>query len=156
MSEATKRKHVTRELESEYPEPGEDQTIVKASNITCCNLPCAFIAYLTMAGAQIIAPRGNNLHEATWPSGETFLVSMPPKFRKHVWIKRGMRLVCDVAAAFWADQLPLGMYVIAEDIEEGDKVKAEIMFVLQPMQIKHLQSEGLWHDCHGVRPGYAA
>eukprot|EP00045_Choanoeca_perplexa_P002700 m.26076 g.26076 ORF g.26076 m.26076 type:complete len:152 (+) comp11655_c0_seq15:71-526(+) len=102
MSEATKRKHVTRELESEYPEPGEDQTIVR-----------------------VVAPRGNNLHEATWPSGETFLISMPPKFRKHVWIKRGM-------------------YVIVEDIEEGDKVKAEIVFVLQPMQVKHLQTSGLW------------
>eukprot|EP00045_Choanoeca_perplexa_P002699 m.26068 g.26068 ORF g.26068 m.26068 type:complete len:79 (+) comp11655_c0_seq12:74-310(+) len=36
------------------------------------------------------------------------------------------------------------MYVIVEDIEEGDKVKAEIVFVLQPMQVKHLQTSGLW------------
>eukprot|EP00730_Choanoeca_flexa_P001987 TRINITY_DN10869_c0_g2_i1.p1 TRINITY_DN10869_c0_g2~~TRINITY_DN10869_c0_g2_i1.p1 ORF type:complete len:149 (+),score=43.41 TRINITY_DN10869_c0_g2_i1:71-517(+) len=102
MSEATKRKYVARELDNEFPEPTEDQTIVK-----------------------VIAPRGNNLHEAEWPTGETHLISMPPKFRKHVWIKRGM-------------------FVIAEDIEEGDKVKAEIAFVLQPMQIKHLRQEGLW------------
>ena len=48
------------------------------------------------------------------------------------------------------------MYVIVEDIEEGDKVKAEIMFVLQPMQIKHLQGEGLWYSSHGARPSTAS
>ena len=38
---------------------------------------------------QVISGRGNNLHEVVTAQGETFLVSMPTKFRKNVWIKRG-------------------------------------------------------------------
>ena len=66
MSEATKRKHVEKELEDELPKLEEGQAVVK-----------------------VLAPRGNNLHEARWPSGSVHLISMPPKFRKHVYIKRG-------------------------------------------------------------------
>ena len=99
MSAATKRKHVVRELLDEYPEPEGDQLIVR-----------------------ITAPRGNNLHEAEWPTkclsgndggdadgrggGERHLVSMPNKFRKNVWIRKGD-------------------YVIVDPIDEGNKVKAE-------------------------------
>ena len=39
---------------------------------------------------QIIGSRGNNLHEAETSSGNNFLISMPSKFRKNVWIKRGI------------------------------------------------------------------
>lgn len=39
--------------------------------------------------SQVIASRGNNLHEAVTAQGESFLVSMPTKFRKNIWIKRG-------------------------------------------------------------------
>uniref|UniRef100_A0A4W6FRX9 Probable RNA-binding protein EIF1AD n=1 Tax=Lates calcarifer TaxID=8187 RepID=A0A4W6FRX9_LATCA len=57
--------------------------------------------------------------------GETFLVSMPTKFRKNIWIKRGD-------------------YVIVDPIEEGEKVKAEISFILYKDHIQYLQKQQLW------------
>lgn len=69
--------------------------------------------------------RGNNLHEIETSDGETYLVSMPTKFRKNVWIKRGD-------------------YVLIQPIEEGEKVKAEIYAILYAEQIKYIQSQGQW------------
>ena len=43
----------------------------------------------TFTFIQILGGRGNNLHEAESPDGQKFLVSMPTKFRRNVWIKRG-------------------------------------------------------------------
>jgi len=102
MSSATKRKHVTKEVVEEYRLPQHGEQIVK-----------------------VVAGRGNNLHEVLDPKGETFLVSMPNKFRKNVWIKRGD-------------------FVFVSHIEEGDKVKGEISTVLYKDQIKYLKSEGAW------------
>jgi len=102
MSSATKRKHVTREVEQEFSLPEAGQIIVK-----------------------VVAGRGNNLHEVVDHTGETFLVSMPNKFRKNVWIKRGD-------------------FVVVSPIEEGDKVKAEICTILYKEQIKYIKTEKLW------------
>eukprot|EP00729_Bicosta_minor_P014385 gene14385-12570_t len=102
MSITSKNKHVTREVLEEYPEPTDIQSIVK-----------------------VVCPRGNNLHEATWPDGKTALCSMPPKYRNRVWIKRND-------------------FMIVEPIEEGDKVAAEIVNILLPPQIRHLKVKNLW------------
>eukprot|EP00088_Acartia_fossae_P008021 TRINITY_DN13777_c0_g1_i3.p2 TRINITY_DN13777_c0_g1~~TRINITY_DN13777_c0_g1_i3.p2 ORF type:complete len:176 (-),score=70.89 TRINITY_DN13777_c0_g1_i3:1845-2372(-) len=102
MSAATKRKHVTREVVEEFRLPQQDEQIVK-----------------------VIAGRGNNLHEVADKNGQTFLVSMPTKFRKNVWIKRGD-------------------FVFISPIDEGDKVKGEISTVLYRDQIKYLKKEGAW------------
>jgi len=81
--------------------------------------------------ARLAAPRGNNLHEVEAPKEdsdgqlESFLVSMPTKFRKNVWVKRGD-------------------FVVVEPIEEGGKVKAEIVRVLYKDQIKYLKQQGVW------------
>lgn len=104
MSRATKRKHVTREVEQDLILPQQGQTIVK-----------------------VVAGRGNNLHEVVDDKGESFLVSMPTKFRKNVWIKRGD-------------------FVLVSPIEEGDKVKAEIITILYKEQIKHIKNENLWPE----------
>ena len=69
-----------------------------------------------------MAGRGNNLHEVKDAEGTSFLVSMPVKFRKNVWIKRGD-------------------FVIVTHIEEGDKVKAEIATILYKDQIRFIKSE---------------
>lgn len=87
MSKATKRKHVTNEIQ-DLTIPTETQSIVR-----------------------IIQSRGNNLHEVTDPAGSQYLVSMPVKFRRNIWIKRGD-------------------FVLVEPISEGDKVKAEIVKIL--------------------------
>ena len=50
---------------------------------------------------------------------------MPTKFRKNVWIKRGD-------------------FCIVEAIEEGDKVKGEIVRILYKDQIRFIKSEKLW------------
>jgi len=102
MSAATKRKHVTREVVEEFRLPQPNESIVK-----------------------VVAGKGNNLHEVADKEGNVFLVSMPTKFRKNVWIKRGD-------------------YVFISGISEGDKVKGEITTVLYRDQIKFIKKEGAW------------
>ncbi|KAM4732704.1 putative RNA-binding protein EIF1AD [Anableps anableps] len=104
MSQATKRKHVVKEVLGDFITPTENQQIVK-----------------------VTGSRGNNLHETITAQGETFLVSMPTKFRKNIWIKRGD-------------------YVIVDPIEEGEKVKAEISFILYKDHIQYLQKQQLWPE----------
>lgn len=85
MSSSTKRKHVYAEvLQSELRVPTESQEIVR-----------------------VVAGRGNNLHDVESASGDTFLVTMPSKFRRNVWVKRGD-------------------YILVERIPEGDKVQKHI------------------------------
>lgn len=73
----------------------------------------------------MISGKGNNLHEVETENGERYLASMPTKFRRNVWMKRGC-------------------FVIVEPIEEGNKVKAEIVHILLPDQIKYIKEEGKW------------
>uniref|UniRef100_A0A1Z5L809 Probable RNA-binding protein EIF1AD n=1 Tax=Ornithodoros moubata TaxID=6938 RepID=A0A1Z5L809_ORNMO len=114
MSKTTKIKHVTKAVLEEYVLPSEQQQIVR-----------------------ILSGRGNNLHEVENSTGETFLVSMPTKFRKSVWVKRGD-------------------FVIVDPIEEGDRVKAEIAHILYKDQIKYIKEEGKWpkgfeeQNCDGI------
>ncbi|KAI4904167.1 hypothetical protein NFI96_013830, partial [Prochilodus magdalenae] len=102
MSRATKRKHVVKEVLEDYVTPNESQQIMR-----------------------ILGSNGNNLHEAVTESGEKFLLSMPTKFRKNIWIKRGD-------------------FVIVDPIEEGDKVKGEISFILYRDHIQYLRKLGAW------------
>lgn len=103
MSKATKRKHVLLEvLQDDYSPPNENQQIVR-----------------------IVNNRGNNLHEVEAMDKSTFLVSMPTKFRRNLWVKRGD-------------------FVLVEPIVEGDKVKAEIARILSTDHIKYLKRQGDW------------
>ncbi|XP_014369720.2 probable RNA-binding protein EIF1AD [Papilio machaon] len=103
MSKVTKRKHVMNEaLWDDYELPKDNQSIVK-----------------------IVKSKGNNLHEITTPSGEEYLVSMPTKFRKNIWVKRGD-------------------YVLVEPILEGDKVKAEIVKIMNKDSIKFYKENNVW------------
>ncbi|XP_078392902.1 putative RNA-binding protein EIF1AD [Cetorhinus maximus] len=102
MSQATKRKHVVKEVLGDYEPPSEKQQIVR-----------------------VVGSPGNNLHEVETAQGERFLASMPTKFRKNIWIKRGD-------------------FLIVDPIKEGDKVKAEINSILYKEHIKQLRKEGLW------------
>ncbi|XP_038218980.1 probable RNA-binding protein EIF1AD [Zerene cesonia] len=103
MSKVTKRKHVMNEtLWDDYELPKENQSVVK-----------------------VLRSRGNNLHEITTPSGEEYLVSMPTKFRKNIWVKRGD-------------------YILVEPIAEGDKVKAEIVKIMNKDSIKYYKQNDVW------------
>ncbi|XP_059378372.1 probable RNA-binding protein EIF1AD [Carassius carassius] len=104
MSKATKRKHVVKEVLEDCVAPTEDQHIMR-----------------------VLGSNGNNLHEAVTGSGERFLVSMPPKYRKNIWIKRGD-------------------FVIVDPIKEGGKVKGEISFILYRDHIQYLRKIGVWPE----------
>lgn len=135
MSKVNKRKHVMKEMQTDdFDAPESNQRI-----------------------CRILGSRGNNLHEVesaepftgtstdtTPPSTDAtntttdnandgsggghdtscqFLVSMPTKFRKNVWVKRGN-------------------FVIAEPIDEGDKVKAEIVRIFDGPTHQRVQKDG--------------
>ncbi|XP_035442875.2 probable RNA-binding protein EIF1AD [Spodoptera frugiperda] len=103
MSRVTRRKHVMNENTWDDDElPKENQSIVKVTK-----------------------NRGNNLHAVINPSGEEFLVSMPTKFRKNIWVRRGS-------------------FIVVEPIPEGDKVKAEIVKVLNKDSIKYYKEQNVW------------
>ena len=102
MSSSTKKKHVMAEVLDEFEVPKESETIVR-----------------------IVGGKGNNLHMVEDAAHDQFLVSMPRKFRRSVWVKRGD-------------------FVVVHPIEEGDKVKAEIVKVLYKEQIKYIKEEGKW------------
>ncbi|XP_063537680.1 probable RNA-binding protein EIF1AD [Cydia strobilella] len=103
MSKVTKRKHVMNEaLWDDFELPKENQSIVK-----------------------VLKSMGNNLHQITTPSGEEYLVSMPIKFRKNIWVKRGD-------------------YTLVEPILEGNKVKAEIVKIINKDSIKYYKENNVW------------
>ncbi|XP_075345662.1 putative RNA-binding protein EIF1AD isoform X2 [Mycteria americana] len=111
MSRATKRKHVVRELLEERVLPAPRQRIVR-----------------------VLGTPGNNLHEVETAEGTRFLASMPPRFRRHIWIKRGD-------------------FLLVDPIEEGTKVKAEMSLVLLPPHVRFLQRQGLWPEAFAPREG---
>ncbi|VDM60584.1 unnamed protein product [Angiostrongylus costaricensis] len=102
MSVSTKRRYVTNKVVSEYYTPVEGDII-----------------------AQVRGARGNNLHEVEDESGEVYVASMPSKFRKTVWIRRGQ-------------------FVVLRPIEEGGKVKAEIEHVLDEENVLYIRSKDKW------------
>ncbi|XP_016976000.1 probable RNA-binding protein EIF1AD [Drosophila rhopaloa] len=108
----SRRKHLMKEMmEDDYELPTENQQIVR-----------------------VVSSRGNNLHEVeTANIEENFLVSMPNKFRKSMWVKRGD-------------------FLLIEPIEEGDKVKAEICKILTPEHIKEYTKAGIWPDKFAKKP----
>ena len=75
--------------------------------------------------AQTLASRGNNLHEIIDQDGNQYLASMPMKFRNTVWLRRGQ-------------------FVLIEPIEEGDKVKAEIVNILDSENVLYIEECGQW------------
>eukprot|EP00040_Diaphanoeca_grandis_P016630 m.86103 g.86103 ORF g.86103 m.86103 type:complete len:279 (+) comp25927_c1_seq3:384-1220(+) len=79
----------------------------------------------TQSIARVLGPRGRNLHAIQCVNGDEILCSMPQRFRRNVWMKRGD-------------------YIIIEPIEEGDKVQAELTCVLLKDQIRYLKQISKW------------
>ncbi|KAF9818142.1 hypothetical protein SFRURICE_003883 [Spodoptera frugiperda] len=103
MSRVTKRKHVMGEDTWNDEElPKENQSIVK-----------------------VLKNRGNNLHAVITPTGEEYLVSMPTKFRKNIWVRRGS-------------------FLVVEPIPEGGKVKAEIVKIMNKTSITYYKEKKVW------------
>lgn len=94
---------------------------------------------------QIIGGRGNNLHEVVDANDEKFLVTMPTKFRRNVWIKRGKYYSSFITLKLMTVKRSLlGMFVVVEPIAEGNKVKAEIVHILLKDHIKNIKEENKW------------
>ncbi|KAJ3044216.1 putative RNA-binding protein eif1ad [Rhizophlyctis rosea] len=102
------RKQTARQVLTELPVPTETQQV-----------------------AKVLETRGGGLYEVEYydsPAGrdpQKCLVSLPSKFRKLIWVKRGS-------------------YVIFEVLEAKTKIAGEIVHVLFPEHIKNLRNQGLW------------
>lgn len=105
MSAATKKRYITNKVGSEFYELAEEDII-----------------------AQVRQSRGNNLHEVLDQNGDSYVVSMPTKFRKAVWLRR--------------DQ-----FVVVRSIAEGDKVKGEIEYILDQDNVLYIRELGKWPTC---------
>ncbi|XP_017880560.1 probable RNA-binding protein EIF1AD [Ceratina calcarata] len=101
MSKVSKLKRLVKEFE-DLSVPAESQSIVK-----------------------IIRSCGNNLHEVVDTDGNEYLVSMPTKFRKNIWVKRND-------------------FVLVEPIPEGNKVKAEIVKILTREHKRWYRAQNCW------------
>jgi len=100
------RKHLTTTVLTSLPLPSESENLVR-----------------------VIELRGANICEVELPNSERFLVQVPTRFRKLVWIKRGNYLIIN-RPTNW-DNL-------------NYKVRAMVLHVLFPDQIKNIKKEGLW------------
>jgi len=79
--------------------------------------------------ARVTELRGANICEVELSDGERILVQVPNRFRKLVWIKRGNFLIIN-RPNNW-DNI-------------NYKVRAMVLHVLFPDQIKNIKKEGLW------------
>uniref|UniRef100_A0A0N5BN53 Probable RNA-binding protein EIF1AD n=1 Tax=Strongyloides papillosus TaxID=174720 RepID=A0A0N5BN53_STREA len=102
MSVASKRRHVIKKVQMELVLPNEEQKI-----------------------AQVISSCGNNLLEVEDENSEKYLVSMPSKFRKCIWVKRGQ-------------------FVVIIPIKEGDRVRAEVEHILDEENILYIREHKQW------------
>merc|ERR1712080_479694 len=75
--------------------------------------------------SMVVSSPGSYLFEIENAQGERSHASLPQKFRKTIWLKRRD-------------------YVICEPIYEGNKVKYEIVKILQPDHIKQLMQSDLF------------
>ncbi|KAI3378334.1 hypothetical protein SNEBB_011083 [Seison nebaliae] len=74
---------------------------------------------------RVLKSCGNNLHEVEDEYGNVCLMSMPVKFRKVIWIKRHD-------------------YVITLPIDDGEKVKCELVNILTRNHVERLINENRW------------
>ncbi|XP_043541927.1 probable RNA-binding protein EIF1AD [Chiloscyllium plagiosum] len=113
------------------PEVATVQGLGQASASCCCSVLRECLLCPSQVSVdfppppQVLGSPGNNLHEVETAQGDRFLASMPTKFRKNIWIKRGD-------------------FLIVDPIQEGEKVKAEINSILYKEHIKQLRKDGLW------------
>ncbi|KAI9356621.1 hypothetical protein BD770DRAFT_103528 [Pilaira anomala] len=76
--------------------------------------------------ARALGPRGNHQHEVEFIDGSKKLVTLPPKYRNVVWLKRGHYVIVDPSVGV------------------TEKVAGEIVYVLFPKNIKDLKAAGKW------------
>ncbi|CAD5232204.1 unnamed protein product [Bursaphelenchus xylophilus] len=102
MSRTSKKRFMSKRMDSEFFFPEENQLI-----------------------GRVLSSKGRDLLEIEDENGQTYLASMPTKFRNTIWVKRGQ-------------------FVYLLPIEEGDKVKAEIQHVLDPETVLYVREHKKW------------
>lgn len=125
MSRVNKRKHVLfNELgPNDFMPPTENQQFARVVKSRGNNLHEVEPADSTLTGAGIKTTSANDTN--CDKAGSTFLVSMPHKFRKNIWIRRDN-------------------FIVIEMISEGHKVKGEIVRVLMPEHVRQFKKDGIW------------
>lgn len=95
-------------------------------------------------------PAGPNLFECSDGLSESlFVVELPPRFRKVLWIRRGL-VYADLSSKFMSELCMLGSYVIVSPFgtvegQSNEKIHdGEIATVIQPDQIKSWRKRGIW------------
>jgi len=101
------RKHITLDSLQNFPTPSPDEKVV-----------------------QVIELRGSNVCEIVHTNGDHVLCTIPKKFHKLIWIKKGNYLIVRNPP----ELANLG----------NRKIKAVVLHVLFPPQIKYLVKENLW------------
>ncbi|XP_022834809.1 probable RNA-binding protein EIF1AD [Spodoptera litura] len=74
---------------------------------------------------KVLKNRGRNLYAVITPTGEEYLVRMPTKFRRTIWVRRGS-------------------YIVVEPIPRGNKVKAEIVKIMNKNSIQCYKENNVW------------
>lgn len=115
------RKHVTDRVLNEFPIPTDTQSVVRT-----------------------FALRGNNVAEVEDSEGSKYLVMIPQKFNKCVWISRGTHSQGQI---FYSPFFT-GDFLIVEPFDNYKTTgnRALVVAVLYKEQIKHLKSENLWPE----------
>jgi len=100
------RKHITDSLQN-FPIPTPEEQIVR-----------------------VLELRGSNICEVEHTNGDRVLCTIPKKFHKLIWIKKGNYLIVRNPP----ELAKLGNW----------KIKAVVLHILVPHQIKYLVKESLW------------
>lgn len=154
MSRINKQKHVLlNELgDNDFMPPNENQQfarVVKSRGNNLHEVEPADQIRATAAGSNTSATNETSCniaaetavvevkHEKDSASSCTFLVSMPQRFRKNIWIKRDN-------------------FVVIEMISEGHKVKGEIVRVLMPEHVRQFKKDGIWPAKFDLQSSIAA
>ncbi|KAJ3052647.1 putative RNA-binding protein eif1ad [Rhizophlyctis rosea] len=78
---------------------------------------------------KVLETRGGGVYDVVYydklGNEQKTLISLPTKFRKLIWVKRGS-------------------YIIFELLDAKTKIEGEIVHVLFPEHIKNLRNQGLW------------
>jgi len=101
------RKHITLNSLQNFPIPTTEEQIVR-----------------------VVELRGSNVCEIEHTNGERILCTIPNKFHKLIWIKKGNYIIV--------------RYPPELESLKNRKIKAIVMHILFPAQIKHLVKENLW------------
>jgi len=82
---------------------------------------------------RVVSIRGSNILEVEYAGGDKVLALMPARFNKVIWVKRGNYLIVE----------PFKEQFKTKEAQQS-KLKARIVHILLPDQVKYLQKSSHW------------